>query len=400
MKILQVNSVCGIGSTGRITLEIARRIREEGGDSLIAYGRGRAPDDVNALRIGSDIEVNLHGALSRITDRHGFYSKHATRTFLQQADEYEPDLIQLHNLHGYYLHIGELFRWLEQRKKPVVWTLHDCWAFTGHCAHFDYINCQKWRAGCENCPQKGEYPTSYLKDASRQNYQDKKRLFTSISNMALVTPSQWLADRVKESFLGDYPVGVIPNGIDLDVFRPTVGKLRQSLGLENRIVLLGVANVWGTRKGLDWFIRLAGLLDERYKIVLVGIDDKTDLPDNIIKISRTQNIRQLAELYTMADLYINPSMEETMGMTTVEALACGTPVLAFRATAVPEAIDASCGFVVEKGDGETFERVITSGAFLKLDPQACIRKAAGYDRKKIYPIYTELYRKIMEGSTP
>ena len=199
MKVLQINSTCGYGSTGRIAVELGAFLLEQGHEFLIAYGRGTAPENVKNLRIGSDMGVNIHGVLSRMTDRHGFYSSRATKEFIKRAEEYNPDIIHLHNIHGYYINIKLLFDWLAQANKPIVWTLHDCWAFTGHCSHFDFIKCEKWKTGCFSCPQKNEYPTSLFLDSSKRNYEDKRRLFTSVKNMTLISPSQVVGRSLQNS---------------------------------------------------------------------------------------------------------------------------------------------------------------------------------------------------------
>lgn len=398
LKVLQINSVCGVGSTGKIAADLADVLRQNGHDCLIAYGRGQAPQHLPAVKIGSEWNVRLHGMYSRLTDRHGFWSRSAARRLVQIAREYQPDLIHLHNLHGYYLHLPTLFAYLKASGKPVVWTLHDCWSFTGHCAYFSYANCQKWRQpeGCFACPQRAAYPKSLLVDNSKKNFRDKRQLFTSLENVTLITPSQWLAETVRQSFLGAYPVQVIPNGIDLSVFQPAEGNFRQRYGLTQKKILLGVANVWEPRKGLRDFLQLARMVDTETVIVLVGVSRQqlAQLPANILGIERTENARQLAEIYTAADVYLNPSVEETMGLTTVEALACGTPVAVYDATAVPEVVDETCGRVVPAGDVEALYRA-SMDCMARVDRQACIQRARQYEKHTQYLKYIDLYQSLV-----
>lgn len=396
VKVLQINSVCGYGSTGRIAVEISESLQTSGHESLIAYGRGSAPQGVKSLRIGSDVGVNIHGVLSRLTDRHGFYSRMATKEFLKQAEQFNPDVVHLHNIHGYYINIELLFEWLVKVNKPVVWTLHDCWAFTGHCSHFDHVRCEKWKTECGSCPQKKEYPASLLADASTTNYRDKRRLFTAVKTMIITTPSEWLAGKVRQSFLKSYPVYAIPNGIDLSLFKPVGSGFREKNGLVGKSILLGVANKWDEKKGIGDFARLSGDLDAAYQIVLVGVDDAQPLPQNIMRIKRTQNLQELIEIYSAADIYINTSVEETMGMTTVEALACGTPVIVYNVTAVPESVDKTCGVVIEKGDYESLKSTILSFRNYEFKQEDCRLQAAKYNKKDMHHAYLKLYEGLVK----
>jgi glycosyltransferase involved in cell wall biosynthesis len=393
VKVLQINSVCGIGSTGRIAADLYKVLEEQGHECFIAYGRGIAPEGIKTIKTGSDFSVNIHGVLSRITDKHGFYSTAATKKFIEQVKEYDPDVIHLHNIHGYYINIELLFHYLRETNKPVVWTLHDCWAFTGHCAHLDYVGCDKWKNGCNKCPQKGSYPSSLLFDNSKFNYLKKKKLFTSINNMSIVTPSKWLAGLVELSYLGKYPVKVINNGIDLDVFKPTPSNFREKYNLEDKFVILGVASGWVIRKGLANFIELSKTLDDKYKIVLVGLSAKqvNEIPQNIIGIIRTNNVKELAEIYTAADVFVNPSVEETMGLVTVEALACGTPTIVYNATAVPEMVDETCGLVVEKGNVEELVKAIAKCKNNNFSSDSCIERARLYDKEQKAVEYINTY---------
>lgn len=352
MKYLFINSVAGFGSTGRIAAEKCRELMKEGHQCVLAFGRDKANcDDVQTVQIGTPLDVKCHALRCRVLDDHGFGSRAATKKFLQWVKAYDPDVIWLHNIHGYYLHIGLLFDYLRTCGKEIRWTLHDCWAFTGHCAYFDFARCEKWKTGCHHCPQKGSYPASVILDNSRKNYEEKKRLFTGIPNMTLLVPSYWLKSRVENSFLRDYPVEVVYNTIDRCVFKPTAGTFRRDNGLEGKKIILGVASVWDARKGLEDFIALSKLLPEPYKIVLIGLNEKQieALPDTMLGLPRTNSMESLAQAYTAADVFANPSTEETFGMTAMEARCCGTEAIVYKDTACEEIVNQFGGIAVERG---------------------------------------------------
>ncbi len=366
MKVLLINSVCGIGSTGKICGALAEEYTQNGHEAKIAFGRdGFVPEQFQkyAVRIGDDLDVKLHAIRSRLLDDHGFASVSATKKFLKWAEEFDPDLVWLHNLHGYYINVKLLFDWIKSRPNmQVKWTLHDCWAFTGHCVHFSFAGCSKWKTGCFDCPEKCVYPASALRDNSKQNYQRKKAAFTGVKNMTLITPSQWLADLVKQSFLKEYPVEVCHNSIDSNIFKPTPGDFRKKYHLEDKKIILGVASVWTERKGLDDFFQLARMLKEDQVIVLVGLNEKQqqNLPQNIIGINRTNNATALAEIYTAADVFVNPSREETFGMTTLEAVSCGTHAIVYAGTACEETVQKYGGIAVPFGVEHLYREIETT----------------------------------------
>ncbi len=394
-KVLLVNTVCGTGSVGRLVVGLYHTLMSAGYECLVAYGRGEAPSDVRAYRIGTDTDVYIHGALSRLFDRHGFYSRRATMDFIDMVKEYDPDIIHLHNIHGYYLNLDVLFEYLKTCGKKIIWTLHDCWTFTGHCSHFEYIGCTKWMSGCYKCEQLREYPRSFGTDSSAVNYEDKKQLFTGIDNLTLVTPSSWLKEKVEQSFLQEYPVVVVPTGIDLTQFYPydenvsdgnLIFNIKNELELRNKIILLGVANPWRDRKGLVQFDMLAKTLSDKYAIILVGLNDKqmNGLNDRIIGLKKTDSTEELAALYSMADIYINLTLEDTFPTTNIEALACGTPVITYKAGGSPESVDETCGEVVERnsiqGIGAAIEKILNSGgqAYTR---EMCLRRAQLYSKE-------------------
>lgn len=396
MKVLQINSVCGYGSTGNIVVDLYHALNEQGHECCIAYGRGTAPDNVQSYRIGSDLDVYMHGIISRITDKHAFYSKRATKRLVRWMKDYDPDVIHLHNLHGYYINIEILFEALKQMDKPVVWTLHDCWAFTGHCAHYTKAGCYKWMSGCGNCPQKKGYPSTVFIDNSYKNYAKKKDIFNKVANVMIVAPSQWLADQVQKSFLSKITRKVIYNGVDLSVFQPTQGDFREKYCLEDKKIILGVANVWNEGKGLYVFNDLAKELDDTYKIVLVGVTQKQRLQmdDRILCIDRTGSKQELAEIYSTADLFLNPSVEETMGLTTVEALACGTNVLVRNSTALPEIVEYNKKKILPEDDICEAVKETLKG---KSDVQSNRMSAFRYEKQEQYMKYVGLYHELIAG---
>lgn len=356
MRVLMINSVCGIRSTGRICTDLAQQLEQDGHEVKIAYGRVEdVPEKFKkyAVRIGNDKDLKLHAIRTRVLDEHGFGSKKATRVFLKWAEEYDPDLLWLHNIHGYYINIEMLFDWIKSRPQmKVKWTLHDCWAFTGHCSHFTVAQCDRWKTCCHKCPQKERYPKSMLRDNSKQNFERKKAAFTGVRDMTLITPSQWLADLVKQSFLKEYPVEVHYNTIDTSVFKPTPSDFREKHGFENKKIILGVASVWNNRKGLDDFFKLAEMLDDSYRIVLVGLNEKQmqQCKPNMLGIQRTNSPKELAEIYTAADVFFNPTYEDNYPTVNLEAEACGTRVITYRTGGAPETIHRADSCVITPGD--------------------------------------------------
>lgn len=396
MRVLQINSVCGIGSTGRIATDIDKILKNQGYESYIAYGRGMARDCDTSIKVGNNIDNYVHVAKTRIFDIHGLGSKKATSDFIGKVEELNPDIIHLHNIHGYYLNIEVLFQYLKSANKPVIWTLHDCWAFTGHCTHFDYVGCTRWKTGCFKCPQKSSYPSSIAIDNSKKNFLMKQKFFTGVKNLTVVTPSNWLAGFVKQSILGEYPIEVINNGIDLGTFKPTEGSFRELYKLNNKFIILGVASNWEERKGLDYFIQLSKKIKSDDMIVLVGLNDKqlNKLPPNIIGIKRTNSVKELAEIYSSADVFVNPTLEDNFPTTNLEALACGVPVITFNTGGSPECIFENCGYIVEKENlNNLLEKIETIKAKGKSSySKFCINTAnERYDKNSRFSEYIKLY---------
>ena len=384
MKVLFINTVCGVGSTGRICTDIADMLSAQGHDCKIAYGRGVVPERYNnyAVRIGPDKSVKFNALKARLFDNEGFNAKAETLKFISWVRTYDPDVIHLHNLHGYYLNIEILFDYLKNCGKKIIWTLHDCWAFTGHCTHFQYPHCDKWQTECDKCVRKKDYPKAYFTHAKR-NFNKKKQIFCGVDNLTLVTPSEWLARLVKESFLKEYPIKVIHNGIDLSAFKPTECDFREKFGLQDKKIILGVAGVWDKRKGLDDFLKLSESLkdNDEYRIVLVGLTDKQvkKMPKNIIGIKRTNNTAELAGLYTTADVLFNPTYEDTYPTVNLEAQACGTPVITYATGGSVESVPE--------------ENVIPVGEFEKIKISDII--AMPTDKSSMLNCYLELIGNII-----
>jgi len=397
MRIIQINSFFNSGGPPRIVQGIYNTLEEQGHSCVLAACRERPIAGMNIIKIGSPLNKYVHCIMTRLFDSEGLSSVHATKELIKKIKAYKPDVIQLHNLHGYYINYEILFKFIKETNVSVVWTLHDCWAFTGHCAYFDYIACEKWKSGCYNCPQKKNYPKSVLLDCSKRNYQKKMESFCNVKNMSIVTPSHWLADLTKKSFLREYPIEVIHNGIDLNVFKPSQGSFREKHNLKEKFIVLGVAQVWDERKGLDYFIKISKTLNNDFKVVLVGLSDKekSKLPSNIIGINRTNNVRELVEIYTEADVFVNPTLEDNFPTTNLEALACGTPVITFHTGGSIESVNHNCGIVVEKGDLQGLENAILKISKQNISRITCISQAKNYEKKSRYDQYIRLYQQII-----
>lgn len=360
-KLLQINPVLRLStSTGRIMQEIGEMVMYNGWQSYIAYSYGRdgvKPCNSKLIPVGNKWSVAWHGVLTRLFDCHGLGSKRATRNFIRHIEEINPDIVHIHNIHGYFLNYKELFDYFSHKNIPVVWTVHDCWLYTGHCYHYSYIGCDKWKAGCGNCPQKRKFPASLIFDRSAQNFLDKKKAFTSMPKdlLTIVPVSEWIRGEMKESFLKDYPFRVIHNGIDLEVFNVYDTEcVKRKYGLQDKHILLGLASIWSEEKGLYDFIKMAGMLRDDEVVVLVGVTPKEEklLPGNIVGISRTENVHQLAELYAASDAFINPTWQDNYPTVNLEAIACGTPVVTYRTGGSIEAVTPETGVIVEQGDVE------------------------------------------------
>lgn len=403
MRIVQINGGAK-GSTGKIMMGIAEVARTQGHEvmcaSPITTTNRDAGEDCGYYRIGTFNSRRVNVALARITGFNGCFAWLETYKLLKKIDEFKPDIIHLHNLHDSYINLSMLFSYIKKHNVPTVWTLHDCWAFTGQCPHFTIVKCDKWKAGCHNCPQYKEYPAS-LYDNTKKMWQLKKKWFTGVKNMTIVTPSEWLAGLARESYLKQYPIEVINNGIDLNVFKPTHSNFREQYGIPgDKYIVLGVSFAWGYRKGLDCFVEMAEKLGEQYQIVLVGTDDEIDknLPHNIISIHRTQNQKELAEIYSAAEVFVMPTREENYPTVNMEAIACGTPVVTFDTGGSPEMLDDKTGIVVDANDIEATKKAIKDICEKKRcnDKEYIVAYSKNFDMKKRFAEYIELYANVLE----
>jgi putative colanic acid biosynthesis glycosyltransferase len=360
VKYLQINSEFSFGSVGRIMKENYDQKTKDGWECYIAYAAGTSLPGYRCIKIGNKFDRYLHAIGTRLFDKHGLYSRLATKAFLKKVEKINPDFIHLHNIHDYYLNYEVLFSWM--KKHPNIhyfWTLHDCWAFTGHCSHFSAAKCTQWTTQCQNCPILSSYPKTIGKGNVFDNYQRKKEAFTGVKNLQIITVSHWLENLVKQSFLKEYPISVIYNPIDHSVFKPTPSSFRDQYHLGNRKVVLGVALQWIPSKGLADFIELSKMFGSKVQIVLVGLTKKqiSRLPSNIIGLEKTNKITDLAGLYSTADVFVNPSTQETFGMTTLEAVSCGTKAVVYKGTACEEIVDKFGGIAVDQNIASLYEEI-------------------------------------------
>lgn len=399
-KLLQINVAINYGSTGKIAEQVGSLVMQWGWDSYIVHGRYINTSKSKAIKVGGILDWFFHALMTRLTDKHGLFSRLATKRLIRKIQKISPDIIHLHNIHGYYINYKILFEYLRKTNIPIVWTLHDCWTMTGHCTHFEFAKCDRWKTGCFDCPEKMSYPTSLLFDRSCKNYIEKRELFTSVKNMTIVPVSNWLGGIVKESFLKDYEVNVIHNGVDIQKFQPTQSDIREEYSIFDKKIILGVASPWGRRKGLTDFFELGQYISsEKYQIVLIGLSENQikQLPNGIIGLTRTESVEALAKWYSVADVFVNPTYEDTYPTTNLEAISCGTPLITYRTGGSPESVTLQTGRVVERGNVEGIAKAIES---LCAEDRNEVRKlcrdyaVANFDQKECFKKYIDLYAEI------
>lgn len=396
VKVYMINTVCS-GSTGHIMTDIYEKVLKEGGECRIAYGRGTAPSGVNAFKTGGRADNVFHAVKSRLFDAHGFGSAAATKRLVEDIKNFGPDIIHLHNIHGYYLNIQILFDFLKDYNRPVVWTLHDCWAFTGHCAY--YGNCVEWQNGCLSCPggARKSYPESFVNRSGR-NLKLKKNLFLKPDRLTLVPVSYWLEGEVRKSFLSGCDIQTIQNGVDLDRFSYEAGDLRDRLNIKDKYTVVCSAARWDARnKGYARIKKTAEKLGDSYRFVIIG--EKIPygkMPENMIAVGSV-DFESLKKYYSMADLFLNASNQETFGLVTVEALACGTPVVVCGATACAEAVSPECAIIADKNSSD-FAEEIKSAEAARFDRDACRKQAEKFAKESQLNSYYKLYESILNGS--
>lgn len=389
MRVFIINANWGQGGPGGIAADLYNVLTDSGHKCMFAYGRGSIPQNVSAYRVGTNFDVYVHATSSRVFDNAGFMSGHATEKLISEIRSFGPDVVSLHNLLGNAFNVEKLFNYLKTSGIPTFWTLHDCWAVTGHCITGI---CDHWEKGCGACPNIREGPKSLVFDRSAKNYSKKKRLFSDISNLSLVSPSEWLYGIIKRSYLKHLPIQVINNGIDLSVFKPIESDLRSKYGLEDKKVLLSVANVWSKNKGGTYLNELAETLDDDCRIIMIGKD--ADLfagkSERMLCFARTDDRRQLAQWYTTADIFVNPTMGDNFPTVNLEALACGTPVITFDTGGSGESV-GHCGAVVAPGDVEALRHAIAEFDVRKISSDACVGWAKRFDKKSRYRDYLDLF---------
>lgn len=410
-RIVQINPVLRTStSTGRIMQEIGAVAQSEGWRNWCAYGKGRdgiRPCTTDIIPVGNLLSIAIHGILTRVFDRHGLGSTLATRAFVSALRKIDPDIIHIHNIHGYFLNYPILFDYLRNSRVKVIWTVHDCWLYTGHCYYYSAIGCDKWRSGCGHCPQRGAFPRSLVIDRSHRNFLDKRKYFTSLpkNRMTIVPVSDWMRGEMEHSFLKDYPFQVIHNGIDTDVFRPYSDdtQVREKLGIHpNKKIILGLASIWSPEKGLPDFIRMAEMLRKDEQIVLVGVDAKTakQLPASIKHIRRTENINMLAKLYSAATAFVNPTYQDNYPTVNLESISCGTPVVTYHTGGSIESITPHTGRIVSQGDVKgllTAVREIESIGKDGFATQCRAYALANFRKEDRYHDYLKLYESLLKG---
>lgn len=400
-NIVQINVESNFGSTGKICVNISDYLASHGNDPHIAHGPIHRDTNNSTYQIGTKFDYYLHILNTRIFDKHGLGSKKATKEFLKKLKNSKPDLIHLHNIHGYYINYELLFQFVKDTNIPVVWTLHDCWSFTGHCTHFEYIDCEKYKTACTKCPLTYTYPKSWLVDRSLKNFNQKKESFTGVKNLTLVPVSKWLATKVEQSFLSSYPIHTITNGIDINTFKPIQdSNYKREKGWEGLKLILGVASVWDKTKGWEDFIKIAPNLKEDERIILVGLSKQQIeiLPKNIIGIERTDSKEELIELYSLADVFMNLTYADTYPTTNLEALACGTPVITYKTGGSVEEITDFNGVIVEQGNYiDAYKAFENMGDMFKKTHSQTIRNNAikKFDKNFQLKKYDELYQSLL-----
>ena len=395
MKIAQLNSSCG-GSPGMLMRTLSQKLQKSGHECRVYYtfGTSSIPD---AIKYSSDIEVKVNALASRITGNYGFVSDVSTKRLIRHLEEYQPDLIQIHTIHGHDLNCERFFGYISEKRIPLVYTFHDAWAFTGYCAFYDSIPCEQWKTACQKCPVYRRY--SWFRDQSRVNFLRKQSCLCSLENLTIITPSRWLKEEAGKTFLKSVPCRVIPNGIDTGVFHPKESRIKEKLGIEGKKMVLGIALSMSKLKGIDDLIALSGILPEDHQLVLVGVPEKMrkELPDTIIACQRTDSREALAEYYSAADVMVNPTHGDNFPTVNLEALACGTPVVTYDVGGSPEAIDSETGIVVNEGDLSELKEAAVQMAHKKPEiSDACRNRAVRlYDQEVFAKNYIDLYQQIL-----
>ena len=400
MRILQINAVNAIASTGRNAKELGDFLLTNGHDSIIAYSKGPSIEKDREVIIGNNFDVKFHGLLSRLSGKQGYFSFFSTKKLLMYIDSLAPDVVVLNNLHANYINLPLTLKYLTKKDIATVTVLHDCWFYTGKCCHYTAQGCYKWKESCGDCPQLKKYNKSWFFDRTKKMFADKKKLFSAIPRLAIVGVSDWITEEAKKApvFSNAKTFKRIYNWIDTETFAPrNTNALREKFGLEDKKVILAVASGWSKEKGINTLLEIANKLNDNEKLLLVGNIGSIELNENIMHLPATNSVDELAELYSMADVFFQPSLEETFGKVSAEALASGTPVVCFNSTANPELVGEGCGAVVPVGDIDglykEIKEILSKG---KPDYSKTCREFAeqNFDMKKNLSEYAKLFEEI------
>ncbi len=360
MLVVHIN-LTDKGSTGTIAYDIVKGLENTESSGLVFVG-GYNSKSKGAITFQSKFRLRFNQVIAKFFDLEDKIAKKETKRLVKQLKKLNPDIVHLHNIHGYFINYKILFDYIKNSNKKVVWTLHDCWAFTGHCAYFDMAKCYKWKTGCGKCPNLKKYPNSWFFDRSSSLYKTKKTVFSGVKDMTIVCPSNWLAELVKQSYLSDYPIQVINNGINLEDFKIVDNHTFDNVVVRSKKIILGVASPFGERKGYSDYIRLSKIIDkEKYQIVMCGVNEEQvkELESyDIVGITRTDSKQELAELYSLAYCFVNMTFEDNFPTVNIEALACGLPIITYNTGGSVEVITDDNGIVVEQGDIEAVKMAI------------------------------------------
>lgn len=390
------------GCTGRINIGIMKQADLNGYKTYTVCSKGRSTVKnkyENQIFIKGGVYKYIRTKIEYYSGYQNIGSYFSTKELLRKLDYIKPNLFHFHIMHTSFVNIKLLIDYANKNDIPIVWTMHDCWAFTGQCPYFDNVGCEKWKTGCMQCPQLYRYPASKWFDHSKENYERKKRIFTSIKKLEIVCPSQWLSDLVKKSFFKGYNVSTIHNGIDTNSFYPQKSDLKKEYGVEDKFIVLGVAGSWEKRKGVEYFKKLAKENLKGVQIVMIGVSEEmsSSLPDNIIAINKTDSLQQLARWYSCADVLLNPTLEDNFPTVNIEALSCGTPIITFDTGGSPEAIDVKTGIVVPKGDYTSLKQAVE---YIKqtrpFSSESCFNRAKKFEEKIAFQKYIDLYNELLK----